>query len=68
MILNREVLIELLKRDDVNDFIKDKSFLALRKIKAVIENDSLSDFDCVEAIVRVFEEMGSDGGGRHDFG
>ena len=45
----------------------DASYRALRDIKAVISDDSLSDFDCVEKIVRVFEEYGNDGGGRHDF-
>ena len=39
----------------------------LQRIKAVIDNDSLSDFDCVEEIVCIFEEFGSDGGSRHDF-
>ena len=46
-------------------------YKALQKIKAVIEDDNLEDESCfrkVEEIVCIFEEMGSSGGGRHDFG
>ena len=45
----------------------DASYQALQKIKAVISDDSLSDFDCVERIVSIFEALGSDGGNRHDW-
>ncbi|WP_040197836.1 hypothetical protein [Candidatus Soleaferrea massiliensis] len=41
------------------------------KIKAVIEDDSLQDAECfmkIEEIVRVFEQLGSSGKSRHDFG
>lgn len=48
--------------------IEIESFNALQKIKAIIENDSFSDFECIEEIVCVFEEIGSNGGSRHDFG
>ena len=40
---------------------------ALTKIQTILANDAFSDFDCIEAIVRVMEELGSDGGSRHDF-
>ena len=40
---------------------------ALLKIKAVISDDSLSDFECVEQIVSIFESLSSDGGSRHDW-
>jgi hypothetical protein len=52
---------------DYETIINLKSFTALQKIKTVIEDDSLSDFECVERIVRIFESIGSDGGSRHDF-
>ena len=44
---------------------------ALCKIKAIIEDDSLSDGECfrqIEELVGVFESIGSGGGTRHDFG
>ena len=47
-----------------------RCYRALAEIKKIIEDDSLDDPTCffkIEAIVRVFEEMGSDGGSRHDF-
>jgi len=53
---------------DTTEILESQSYQALQKIKAVIEDDSLSDFECVENIVRIFEEIGSDGGNRHDFG
>lgn len=53
---------------DLKEIINLKSVESLQKIKAAIENDSLSDFECIEEIVCIFESMGSDGGNRHDFG
>jgi len=50
-----------------SEVIEPASFAALKKIKAVIDDDSLSDFECVELIVEIFEDIGSSGGGRHDF-
>ena len=41
------------------------------KIKAIIQDDSLEDKECVnkiEKIVCTLEEIGSSGGNRHDFG
>ncbi len=46
-------------------------YKALQRIKEIIEEDALDDANCferIEEIVRVYEEMGSNGGGRHDFG
>lgn len=52
----------------VSELLEIECFDALKKIKAIIENDSLNDFECVEEIVCVFEKLGSGGGNRHDFG
>jgi len=52
---------------DYTDIMSLKSMQALEKIKAVIENDSLSDFECIERIVKIFEQIGSNAGNRHDF-
>lgn len=51
--------------------IEMESYKTLKRIKAVIEDDSLSDADCfmkIEEIILIFEELGSNGGFRHDFG
>ena len=51
--------------------VRDRAYEALVKIKKILEEDHLSDQDCfwrIEEIIRVYEELGSDGGNRHDFG
>ena len=52
---------------DYVELIELKSMMTLEKIKTVIENDSLSDFECIERIVKIFEQIGSNAGNRHDF-
>ena len=52
---------------DYVELIELKSLMTLEKIKTVIENDSLSDFECIERIVKIFEQIGSNAGNRHDF-
>ena len=42
-----------------------------KEIVAILADDALSDAECfrkIEAIVCILEELGGDGGGRHDFG
>ena len=40
---------------------------ALGGIRAVLDNDQLSDSECIEEIVCILEGIGSNGGSRHDF-
>lgn len=82
MDLYKEMLLKLLSRNDIEvvlpglrvsaaEFIELESYRTLQKIKAVIEDDNLNDSECfrkIEAIVLLFEELGSGGGARHDFG
>ena len=45
-------------------------YYALKRIKAILEDDSLDDENCfwrIEEIVRVLENIGTDAGSRHDF-
>ena len=78
MDLYKEILVKLLEKEEIHiifpnlkinpaESVEGECFKALQKIKAVIDNDGLSDFDCSEAITQVFEELGSDVS-RHDFG
>ena len=56
---------------DIPAIIHDKCYATLQKIKAVVQDDSLSDpdrFDRIEAIVRALEDAGINPGARHDFG
>lgn len=82
MELYKELLAKILENEEVQivfpnlkidaaDLVELKCYQALRKIKAIIEDDSLTDSECylkIEAIVCLLEELGSDGGDRHDFG
>ena len=47
------------------------AYRALSQIQKILKDDSLTDEACfykIEEIVRVLERLGSDCGGRHDFG
>ena len=47
------------------------SYQALKKIREIIKNETFTDEECfskIEAVVCAFEKIGSNGGGRHDFG
>lgn len=73
MQLNQEILIYLLKREgfDLQRNFDNECYRALAKIREVIRDDTLEDEDCfmrIEKIINIYEEMGSGGGTRHDFG
>lgn len=54
--------------DEAVEFV---CYQALAQIKAILEDGDLDDPECfrrIEAIVHVFEEIGSGCGNRHDFG
>ncbi|CDC26512.1 uncharacterized protein BN668_02373 [Firmicutes bacterium CAG:466] len=83
MDLYTEMLVEILSKQKIEIHFPELSFSveellemrcyeeALCKIKAVLEDESLTDEVCfqkIEEIINIFEEIGSDGGSRHDFG
>lgn len=82
MELYKEILAQILKSEEIHitfpnvqidaaKIVELECYKALQKIKAVIEDDSLDDKSCfmkIEEIVRIFEDLGSNGGNRHDFG
>ncbi len=50
--------------------LRAESFMALREIRKILDDDSLNDRDCfdrIDQIVSVFEELGPGAGSRHDF-
>ncbi len=81
MDLCKEILVRILENKEIKitfenfninptDIVECASYGALQKIKAIIQDDSLDDGECfirIEEIVRVFEDLGSTGGTRHDF-
>ena len=81
MSLYQEILVAVLQHEQVHvtfpnleidaaKIVELKCYQALKNIKAIIEDDSLEDADCfmrIEEIVCQLEELGSNGGSRHDF-
>lgn len=64
-----EMVVKLLA-DNIIDYstVADtNAIIILEKIKKIISDDSLSDFDAIEEIVCVLEENNIDCGTRHDF-
>lgn len=56
---------------NAKEIVEMQCYKALQKIKAIIDDDSLEDDSCfarIEEIICILEEIGSDGGIRHDFG
>lgn len=55
---------------DIAQIVEGECYKTLRKIKTIIDDDSLEDRECfikIEEIISAFEEIGSYCGGRHDF-
>ena len=59
-----------LTNDNIAEIVSSECYQALRRIKAIVEDDSLDDSECfqrIEEIICTFESLGS-GSSRHDFG
>lgn len=64
------IIIEKLRVDPA-ELIELASYRALQNIQAIVRDDSLDDTQCyhkIEKIICTLEDLGSDGGGRHEFG
>ena len=56
---------------NAREIVQLQCYQALRKIQEIVRDDTLEDGQCFERIERIvctLEELGSDGGTRHDFG
>ena len=54
-----------------SEILELQCYQTLRKIQEIVRDDTLEDKECferIERIICVFEQIGSDGGVRHDFG
>ncbi len=81
MELYKEILISALKDEDIvvsfpnlninaKEIIELTCYKALQEIKNILSDTSLDDKECfykIEDIVYLFEDIGSNGGSRHDF-
>lgn len=76
--LFQKQLIDFLKVTDIEtkleklcniipEIVNNEYYVALQKIKTIIENDSLSDYKCVQEIVCVFQNIGIDIENRKNF-
>ncbi|MCD8355127.1 MAG: hypothetical protein LUE11_00940 [Clostridia bacterium] len=57
--------------DEIHQIVEMECYQALSKIKQILSDENMSDAECfrkIEAIVCALEDIGSNGGGRHDFG
>ena len=78
MELYEKILCETIAREvipalniDAAQLIEMKCYQAIQAIQQILSDDSLEDSECfyrIEEIVCALEEVGIDGGGRHDFG
>lgn len=71
LIENETVEIRFPECKDLHKAVDSFCYRALRRIKEILEDPALEDEECfakIEAVVNVFEEMGSGCGSRHDFG
>lgn len=63
--------LRIVLSDQGQDWVEGKCCQTLNEIRAVLNDDSLDDRECfmkIERIVEIYEQIGSDGGIRHDFG
>ena len=62
------MLLQTLKDSspDLSSLVHDESVIALGKIHAALNDDSLSDFMCLDEIIHVFDTLGLTVH-RHDF-
>ena len=82
MELCKELLIHVLSQEkaevtfpalntDLSVLLELECYRTLSKIRDTLDDETLDDRECfkkIEEIVRAFEECGSGGGHRHDFG
>ena len=80
MELYKEILSKALEQERIEvyfpelsinaaEIVSQRCYQALKRISDIIKDDSLSDKECyrkIEIIIQTFEELGSNGGSRHD--
>ncbi len=63
-----KITFEGISIENPDRVVEDICYKTLQRIRDILDNDALDDFECVERIVKLLEGIGSDGGSRHDFG
>ena len=62
-----KVTIENLKIENPNTLVEKTSYQTIQRIRKILANETLSDFECIERITNLLENIGSDASSRHDF-
>lgn len=61
----------MIEDHNIAQIVENKCYIALQRIKDILHDDTLNDEECflkIDEVICVFEELGSTGGDRHDFG
>ena len=62
-----KVTFENLELRSAGEIVEKACYIALNKIKEAVEDDELSDFDCIEKIIEILDSIGCETEWRHDF-
>jgi len=62
-----KIEFENLKITNPNIIAEKTCYIAIQRIRTILANENLSDFECIERIINLLENIGSDAGSRHDF-
>jgi len=62
------VTFENLATESPNGIVEQTCYATLQQIREILNDNQLDDFECIERIADLFEDIGSNGGTRHDFG
>ena len=65
---NAQIVFPNLKLN-ANEIVELQCYEALRRIKDILDDDTLEDDECflkIEEIIRTFKDLGSNGGNRHN--
>ena len=65
---NGNININIDFSERIEKIVSNICFQTLNNIHDILDDDTLSDFDCIEKIVVEMERIDFNGGSRHDFG
>ena len=63
-----KISFENLRTESPSKIVEQACYQTILRIRGVLDNGDLDDFECVERIVCLLQAIGADGGSRHDFG
>ncbi|MCL2861198.1 MAG: hypothetical protein FWE22_02180 [Firmicutes bacterium] len=68
IIANETIQVKLsITKKEYAQMFSDGCYFALSKIRQVLKDKTLSHLECIEQIVCIFEQLGTDCGAKYDF-